>query len=101
MLWTWIPYRRTTAAGREFVAGSRDLSSLQEAIQAGIDSIERVTSGPDESLAALLTWRRMASHAQVGEITEAALAEWILRQDVGLPPPLGDARIDNSSNAGD
>lgn len=90
MLWTWIPYRRTTAAGHEFVAGSRDLSSLQEAIQAGIDSIERVTRGPDESLAALQNWRQMASRAQSGEITEAALAEWIVQQDIGLPPPLGD-----------
>jgi hypothetical protein len=88
MLWTWLPYRKAVSVGFHYVAGSCELPSLQQAIQTSIDSIERVSLDPDESLAALRRWREMAAQAASGEITESQLAEWIVYQNAGLPPPL-------------
>ena len=89
MLWTWIPYRKTTHVRIKYVAGRCDLPALQETIQASIDQIERVSLKPDESLAALRCWREMAERAASGEISDSQFAEWIVYQDIGLPPPLG------------
>ena len=88
MRWTWLPYRKAASIGLRYVAGGCELPSLQQAIQTSIDSIERVSLEPDESLAALRVWREMAEQAARGEITESQLAEWIVHQDIGLPPPL-------------
>jgi hypothetical protein len=88
MLWSWIPYRKATHQGRRYVSGECELQSLQEVIEASINSIERVTLNPDESLVALRKWREMVALAKSGEITEAQLAEWITYQDVSLPPAL-------------
>lgn len=88
MLWTWLPYRKAASVGFRYVAGGCELPSLQEAIQTSIDSIERVSLKPDESLSALRKWREMAAQAESGEITESQLAEWIVYQDIGMPPPI-------------
>jgi hypothetical protein len=88
MLWTWLPYRKTTHAGVRYVRGDCDLESLQEVIQASIDSIEKVLTGSDESLVALKEWREMASLAANGKISESQFAEWIVYQDTGFPPPI-------------
>ena len=88
MLWTWIPYRKATHQGRQYVAGTCELQSLQQVIEESIQSIERVTRDPDESLVALRQWREMTALATSGKITESQLAEWITHQDPSLPPAL-------------
>lgn len=88
MLWTWLPYRKAASVGFRYVSGGCELPFLQDVIQTSIDAIERVSLVPDESLVALRKWREMAALAASGEITESRLAEWIVHQDIGLPPPI-------------
>jgi len=93
---TWIHYRRVTHLGLSYVRGDATLEDLARQIEASLENLKifyKVDGSPVECVEALREWQEHVASCQSGVLSSSALAQWIVHQPLGNPPPTPVVRI--------
>ena len=93
---TWIHYRRVTHLGLSYVKGDATLEDLAKQIAASLENLKifgQDDGRPVECVAELREWQEHVASCESGVLSSSALAQWIVHQPLGNPPPTPVVRI--------
>ena len=93
---TWIHYRRVTHLGLSYVRGDATLEDLAKQIAVSLDNLKifsKADSNLVECVAELKEWQEHVASCESGALSSSALAQWIVHQPLGNPPPTPVVRI--------